>query len=60
MTQLHLIIKSVKSQVNKVMKYKNDYVDKRNGFIEFTLVVYVAPVISIMTGEVCLLQSPYD
>ena len=28
MTQLHLIIKSVKSQVNKVIHFGNDYVDR--------------------------------
>ena len=27
MTQLHLIIKSVKSQVNKVIYFRNDYID---------------------------------
>ena len=32
MTQLHLIMNSVKSQSNKVMKARNDYIDLPFGF----------------------------
>ena len=32
------------------MLFENDYVDLQNGFVEFTLISYVAPVISIKTG----------
>ena len=51
MTQLHLIMSTVKSQINKVIYVRNDYVDLRNGCFEFTLVLYVSSIIFIMSGK---------